>query len=213
MTAYSAIADSDIDPESPITTGLMTKLRDNPIAIAEGSSGAPTVDNAIGANWPAIATATASGSATIEFSGLDGSYDRYILEIYAIEPATSGTDLLLQFSDDGGSTWIATEYGSDYNGTQATAATSIKLLEGLETSTHDGAEATVWFNNLGKADTPITARCAGSVYRNVGGSANFMQAVNSSGGVETASCNAFKLYMSSGNIESGYFVIYGVRAL
>jgi len=43
MTAYNTIADSDIDPESPITTTLMTRLRDNAIAIAEGTSPAPPV--------------------------------------------------------------------------------------------------------------------------------------------------------------------------
>lgn len=44
MTAYVAIADSEIDPESPYTTTLATKMRDNPIAITEGSSGAPKID-------------------------------------------------------------------------------------------------------------------------------------------------------------------------
>ena len=43
MTTYTAIADSEIDPDSPITTGLMTKLRDNPIALTEGASGAPLI--------------------------------------------------------------------------------------------------------------------------------------------------------------------------
>ena len=43
MTAYVTIADSEIDPDSPITTGLKTKERDNPIAITEGSSGAPKI--------------------------------------------------------------------------------------------------------------------------------------------------------------------------
>jgi hypothetical protein len=46
MTSYVAIADSDIDPESPIVATLMTRLRDNPIAITEGSSGAPKVQTA-----------------------------------------------------------------------------------------------------------------------------------------------------------------------
>ena len=32
MPAYSAITNAEIDPDSPITTGLMTKIRDNPIA-------------------------------------------------------------------------------------------------------------------------------------------------------------------------------------
>jgi len=43
MTTYTAIPDTDIDPDSPITTGLMTLLRDNPIAITEGAAGAPSI--------------------------------------------------------------------------------------------------------------------------------------------------------------------------
>lgn len=31
-TAYAAITNAEIDPDSPVTTALMTKLRDNPIA-------------------------------------------------------------------------------------------------------------------------------------------------------------------------------------
>jgi len=41
MTAYTIIADSELDPESPITTTLATKWRDNPIAIVEKAAGAP----------------------------------------------------------------------------------------------------------------------------------------------------------------------------
>ena len=43
MAAWTTIPDSDVDPESPITTSLMVALRDNPIAIAEGASGAPAL--------------------------------------------------------------------------------------------------------------------------------------------------------------------------
>lgn len=43
MTTYTAIADADIDTDSPVTESLMTKLRDNPIAITEGASGAPQI--------------------------------------------------------------------------------------------------------------------------------------------------------------------------
>jgi hypothetical protein len=43
MTSYVAIASGEIDADSPITADLMSKLRDNPIAISEGSAGAPKV--------------------------------------------------------------------------------------------------------------------------------------------------------------------------
>ena len=43
MTSYVAVSNGEIDADSPITADLMSKLRDNPIAITEGASGAPKV--------------------------------------------------------------------------------------------------------------------------------------------------------------------------
>ena len=43
MTVYAEIADSDIDPESPITTTLMTRMRNNPLAIQEEDATAPLI--------------------------------------------------------------------------------------------------------------------------------------------------------------------------
>lgn len=44
--AWVTIPDGDIDPESPIDAPLMAALRDNPIAIAQGLTGAPKILNA-----------------------------------------------------------------------------------------------------------------------------------------------------------------------
>ena len=41
MTAYVAIANGEIDQDSPGTQPLFTALRDNPLAMFEGASGAP----------------------------------------------------------------------------------------------------------------------------------------------------------------------------
>ena len=43
MTAWDAITNAEIIQDKPVTQTLMTKMRDNPIAIAEGASGAPIV--------------------------------------------------------------------------------------------------------------------------------------------------------------------------
>jgi hypothetical protein len=40
-TAYTGIPNGDIDQDSPVTQELITALRDDPIAIAEGAIGAP----------------------------------------------------------------------------------------------------------------------------------------------------------------------------
>ena len=41
MTGYTEILNTQIDVDSPVTTGLLVQLRDNPIAITEGATGAP----------------------------------------------------------------------------------------------------------------------------------------------------------------------------
>lgn len=67
--AYSEITNAEIDTDSPLTQTLMTKFRDNPIAIASGDTGAPrlhgssaspTADADAIAGLPAI-TCVASG--------------------------------------------------------------------------------------------------------------------------------------------------------
>lgn len=42
MVDWTTISDSQVDPNAPITSELMTALRDNPIAIALGAVGAPS---------------------------------------------------------------------------------------------------------------------------------------------------------------------------
>lgn len=43
MTSYVAIPNGDIDQDSPATQPLFTAIRDNPIAISEGSANAPVL--------------------------------------------------------------------------------------------------------------------------------------------------------------------------
>jgi FlaG/FlaF family flagellin (archaellin) len=61
-----------------------------------------------------ISTATASASASIEFtSGIDSTYKEYIFYFVDIHPATDDTHLQFNFSTDG---------GSNYNVTKTTTA-------------------------------------------------------------------------------------------
>ena len=43
MTDYTGISNTQVEPEAPVTSELMTSLRDDPIAMAEGAVGAPKV--------------------------------------------------------------------------------------------------------------------------------------------------------------------------
>ena len=46
MTTYTAIGNSEVDTDSPITESLITRLRDNPLAQFEGAAGAPKIADA-----------------------------------------------------------------------------------------------------------------------------------------------------------------------
>ena len=61
MTSYIAINNSEIDPNSPITADLMTKLRDNPIAVFMDDASVPASLKISGVNIQAF---TASGTYT-----------------------------------------------------------------------------------------------------------------------------------------------------
>ena len=49
MADYRTIADAEVDPDAPLTSSLGYAWRDNPLAIAEGATGAPRIlDAALG---------------------------------------------------------------------------------------------------------------------------------------------------------------------
>lgn len=92
MTTYSAIASTEIDADSPITDALMGKLRDNPIAIAEGASGAPYMQTA----WHPYDGAAVGDGATgkIYDIAVNGSVPNFITPDFA-----DGYEYRLQFED------------------------------------------------------------------------------------------------------------------
>ena len=74
MTSYVAIPNGDTDQDSPITQPLMTALRDNPIAIAEGDDPAPRIlgeaagrDSSVAARRLPVVTVAAG--AVLSFQG------------------------------------------------------------------------------------------------------------------------------------------------
>lgn len=57
MADYRTIADAEVDPDAPLTSSLGYAWRDNPIAIAEGATGAPRIsDAAMGSTVTAAGT-------------------------------------------------------------------------------------------------------------------------------------------------------------
>ena len=72
MTTYTPILNAEVDAESPITDLLLTRLRDNPIAIAAGDVGAPRIV----AGGLSIATNSVSGNIVSSGATLRINIDR-----------------------------------------------------------------------------------------------------------------------------------------
>lgn len=98
MTDYTSIANSQIDPKAPVTSELMTALRDNPIAIAEGAAGAPKIADKV-----LFASQTGSGHATV--TGL-GDFSGCFVDVSAyIDGDEFGSSTVSFEVTDNGSTW------------------------------------------------------------------------------------------------------------
>jgi hypothetical protein len=98
MTVFNPIANSDIDPESPITTNLMSYLRDNPLAVAEGDPSAPDINKVM----RRTATGTFNGVSSVD---LDFSSDSDHVTI--IFKADLSADALLRARIKEGGTAVA----------------------------------------------------------------------------------------------------------
>lgn len=96
MATYNTISNTQVDPESPVTSELMTALRDNPIAIAEGASGAPRIA------WNMQAGTV--GTSSLTFTGLD-EFAGFVAFLNGTNTSGSAQNLNVALSDDGGSTF------------------------------------------------------------------------------------------------------------
>ena len=72
MTTYTAITNGQIDQDSPITQPLMTALRDNPIAITEGATGAPRILGLAAATIEEVPVLTVSAADTYSIGAAEG---------------------------------------------------------------------------------------------------------------------------------------------
>ena len=109
MTDYTSIADSQIDPKAPVTSELMTALRDNPIAIAEGAAGAPKIADKVIYEDTAV-------SSWVTVTGLGDFSGCFVDTYYSITAQAQGAEYFnFEVSDDG-STWYGTTTLSSVTG-------------------------------------------------------------------------------------------------
>ncbi len=163
-------------------------------------------------------TQIASNSASIVFTNIPAGYSQYILRFSGVLGVTPSAGLGLRLSENNGGSYIATNYnwsGFTVNfsaaGTSQGAPTDTQWrldlgTNQLQTIQEDGV---ITINNLGSS----------SEYKTFNGTASNPATGNAGNGVmmlggiytgDTNPVNAIQLAMSSGNIATGTFSLYGV---
>jgi hypothetical protein len=167
-----------------------------------------------------ISSQSASSSSTIDFTGLDSTYDVYMITGSNIIVSTNCT-LGLQISTDGGSTWDTTSYyggniGADNLGTTRTNsynnASSAYLTGALDRTnggTSNGFGFQAYIYNL--IDATVTYFNTQSAL--IDSTANTYIGFHGGGqlGTNTTAGDALRIIPTAGNITSGKFKIYGLQ--
>lgn len=178
------------------------------------------VTAAAGGAMVLIQTQAASNSATIDFTtGINSTYRRYMILIDSLVPQTDATTLFMRVSEDAGANWKAglSDYTWGIVNVSATAeaqsgdaADSEMEITGASagTGTGESLDAEVTFTNPAGAVLYKKFRWNASLYS----SAPATLAVEGNGVYLSANAiNGVRFLMSSGNIVSGSFSLYGIR--
>lgn len=180
---------------------------------------------ALGVKWAAggggsgalvfLAAQTASASASLAFtSAITSTYDDYKIIGRDLIPATDAVNLLLEYSTDGGSTWIATGYQWAYHYVGTNAASGV-VSSAADTSIHvananKNIKGVSFDMTMFGPGIAATGRLVHHATQQNSGDSVYYQYVGHAIETATTARNAFRFLMSSGNITSGVIRVYGI---
>ena len=173
-----------------------------------------------------IATQTASSSASLNFtSGIDSTYKEYIFYLVDIHPATDDANFLFNMSIDSGSNYNVTKTSSFfrlyhqeddsqsgvsyYTGGDLAQSTGTQLLS--YGCGNDNDQCTTGFFHLFNPSSTTFVK------HFIGRTNTYESTNNSWGGFlagygnTTSAINALQFSMSSGNIDSGQILLFGLN--
>ena len=159
----------------------------------------------------------ASSSATLDFTTcISATYDEYVIEGVSLVAASNAVNLILQFSADGGGTWLS---GATYQWfysylragsgiVSANPDTSLHLANAVSNAANTSVLFTArLFNPLGGLYTMFMFD---AIEPNSGDSGNAYRYNGFGQYSATTALNALRFAFSSGNIASGTIRVYGI---
>jgi len=164
-------------------------------------------------DWVRISTASASASATIDFTGISSTYDMYMVEMMNVIPATNGVALQMRTSANNGVSYDsgASDYVGFTSHQRFTSPATVNgggayiLLSDAILNTREGFSGFIYITTPSAA-----ARCH---IRSFGSctSSTPQESLAIVGAYRDAASavNAIRFFMNSGNITSGTFNLYG----
>ena len=171
--------------------------------------------------WNKIgSTQTASNDTSIDFtSGLDSTYDHYVILISNLVPATDDTEIWIRVSvassfQAGAADYTYAFQSGSANEHSASGGAAQLLLNntnanrGVGSATGEGASLEIHFVEPDNTSRHKNFWWSGS-YKEGGGNAGRMTGAGSYDGA-TSAIDGVRILMGSGNITSGEFTLYGV---
>jgi len=180
------------------------------------ANGQPIVAPASTSGLVLISTASASGVAAIDFTGIDSTYDEYMVEILSAIPASAAVTLQMLASSDNGASfsgggtaykWAMQGYGTNGSGLANSSDGSNLIL--LSNAINGGSGASFSIRIV----RPSVAQPCDFFWTGCGNvTSNYLHAYQGAGRHNASvAVNAIRFYFSSGNIASGLFKLYGLR--
>jgi hypothetical protein len=166
MTTYTDPTTLNTDPNDPVTSVLLTALKDNPVAVVEGAAGAPKVSAAaMGVLiFADSATVTANNTTTLTSDGDLTRVDNVVVlgNISTSTPGGSNSTAAYSYrlSSDGGASWggwVVIDSISSSGGTFGQP-----FIATIDTSSHDTIQTRMAVGNDAGSDTgTVAAYCIG----------------------------------------------------
>ena len=201
---------------------LVKRSTDGWLLFGSGAEGASSSASSGGA-LVHLATQTASNSASLDFaSGIDSTYDNYVLYLNNVISTTDGSEFWLRTSTNGGSSYDSGASDYAFGGIRANSGTTISSPTFANSASHSirlsRSDAGSDTNENGASGWVVLHRPSVShqcqiswriVYVTQGGALEIVDGGGRRSAV--ADVDAVQFLFNNGNVESGVIRLYGLK--